>query len=61
MMNTILMCSYSWKYICFIIIDQWADGFHNCENILYFLLLKFIIYRDFSALKTNNMHKTKII
>jgi len=61
MMNTIFMFSYSWDYICLIIIDQWADGFHKCDSILYLLLLKCIIYTDFSTLKTNNMHKTKII
>jgi len=61
MMNTIFMFSYSWDYICLIIIDQWADSFHNCDSIFYFWLLKFIIYTDFSALKTNNMHKTNII
>ena len=47
MMNTFFMFSYSWDYICFIIVDQWADGFHNCDSILYFLFLKLIIYTDF--------------
>lgn len=61
MKNLTFMFSYSWGYIYFIIIDQWADGFHNYDNKLYFLLLKFIIYRDFSAIKASNMHETKRI